>query len=158
MLFIETDIRYLNEVLTSDMIQTTITTTFDILKKKGILEEKQIEENDDITISVVITDDKEITYLNKEYRGIDSPTDVLSFAFYDDTVMPDLQNKVLGDIVISYPFLKKSAKDNHVDEKEEAKRLIIHSLLHLLGYNHDTSDFVTEPMLVLQEDILEEIK
>ncbi|MDD6956971.1 MAG: rRNA maturation RNase YbeY [Spirochaetales bacterium] len=158
MLFIETDIRYLNEVLTSDMIHNTITTTFDILKKRGILEEKQIDENDDITISVVITDDKEITYLNKEYRGIDSPTDVLSFAFYDDTVMPELQNKVLGDIVISYPFLKKSAKDNHVDEKEEAKRLIIHSLLHLLGYNHDTSDFATEPMLVLQEDILEEIK
>ena len=45
MLFIETDISYLNEVLTSDMIQTTITTTFDILKKKGIFEEKQIDES-----------------------------------------------------------------------------------------------------------------
>lgn len=158
MLFIETDIKVQNDVLTRDMIHKTICSVFHILRTKGLLTGKNIEENDDVSISVVVTDNDEIAFLNKEYRGIDMPTDVLSFAFCDDSVMPNLQNVVLGDIVISYPYLKKSAEDNGVHETEEAKRLIVHSVLHLLGYNHNTSDFKTEPMLVLQEEILEEMK
>lgn len=159
MLFIETDVRVENDILTEVMINNVLNNVFDILKKDkyNVINDKKIDLNKDLSLSVVITDDDEIKALNKEYRGIDAPTDVLSFAFQDDDVIPNADNVVLGDIVISYPYLKKSAAENKVEETEEAKRLLIHSMLHLLGFNHDTPNFDKEPMLILQEQILEEL-
>lgn len=97
-------------------------------------------------VSLLITDDGEIQRLNKEYRNIDSPTDVLSF--------PQDELTIFGDIVISVPTLLKNAEELKVAVKDEYFRLLLHSFLHLLGYDHTTNDFETEIMLIIQEKIL----
>lgn len=97
-------------------------------------------------VSVLLTGDEEIQALNKEYRGIDSPTDVLSFPQNDATL--------LGDIVISIDTLLRNASELHISVEEEFRRLLVHSFLHLLGYDHATNDFNSEEMLVLQEHLL----
>jgi len=82
-------------------------------------------------IELLIVDNNTIKQLNKEYRGKDKPTDVLSFPLQDLEFMP------LGSIVISSDFAKDaSLKFNH-SLKEEITLLFIHGLLHLLGYDHE---------------------
>ena len=88
---------------------------------------------DDPEINLILVDDEEISTLNKQYRDIDAPTDVLSFSMNEKG--PD-GKFYLGDIVISIPkALKQSIDKNHSLEKE-LKLLVIHGLLHLLGYEH----------------------
>jgi probable rRNA maturation factor len=88
---------------------------------------------DDPEISLIFVDDQEISTLNKQYRDIDAPTDVLSFSMNEKG--PD-GKFYLGDIVISVPkALKQSIDKKHSIEKE-LKLLAIHGFLHLLGYEH----------------------
>ena len=83
-------------------------------------------------IELLIVDNNTIKELNKEYRGKDKPTDVLSFPLNNLDFMP------LGSIVISSDFAKDAAlKFNH-SLKDEITLLFIHGLLHLLGYDHET--------------------
>lgn len=112
---------------------------------------------DGLSISIYITDDEEMRDLNNKYRGIDSSTDVLSFVNEEEVALNDIKKEhMLGDIVISYPFLKNNAEELKVSVEEEAKRLVIHGTLHLLGYDHKTNDFEKEEMLILQEKIVRE--
>lgn len=105
-------------------------------------------------ISLLFCFDSFIQELNKTYRNIDSPTDVLSFEMGEQYVDENGHTRyVAGDIVISVDSLKKNALNFSVAENEELKRLIIHSILHLSGMDHsDNSE--SQPMLILQEDIL----
>lgn len=90
-------------------------------------------------LSVLLTDDKEIHRLNRDFRGKDKPTDVLSFPMPD----PDL----LGDVVISLPTAKRQAKKFGVSFEEEFYRLLVHGTLHLLGFEHErVSKGVAEKM------------
>ena len=90
----------------------------------------------DLTIAFV--SDKEIHDLNKTYRGIDSPTDVLSFA--SGEVDPESGTYYLGDIILSFPrAVEQAAKAGHTIENE-IRLLIVHGVLHLLGYDHSTDD------------------
>lgn len=100
-------------------------------------------------ISLLITDDETIHNLNKEYRQKDKPTDVLSFPM-DDEVL-------LGDIVISIDTAKKQAEEREINIDREAAFLFIHGLLHLLGYDHETSAEDEKEMFVLQEEILKKL-
>jgi probable rRNA maturation factor len=84
----------------------------------------------DIELIVVIND--EIQKLNKEYRNIDKPTDVLSFPMNLEANMP-----LLGSIVISSDFVQEKAKEYNHSFEEEFTLLFIHGLLHLLGYDHE---------------------
>ena len=110
------------------------------------------KENWDVSLHFCF--DSFIKELNKTYRNIDSPTDVLSFEMGETYIDENEKTRyVAGDIVISVDSLKTNALNFSVSENEELKRLIIHSILHLSGMDHSDNS-KDQPMLVLQEDIL----
>ncbi len=94
-----------------------------------------------VDLSVVVTTDQEIHDLNRQYRGVDAPTDVLAFAddAPDDRFVdaPD-QARYLGDIVLSLPRAQAQAAERGYDVWQEIKLLVVHGVLHLLGYDHAT--------------------
>lgn len=113
-------------------------------------------------VSVLFCTDAFIQNLNREYREIDAPTDVLSFENGEE--YEDDEGKWLsaGDIVLSLETLPKNAQYFEVNEDTELKRLLIHGLLHINGYDHGEEHIEkgVKPeceMLVLQETILEEV-
>ena len=89
-------------------------------------------------VSITLTDDKTIHALNKKYRGIDRPTDVLSFAFQesDEPKILNAEIETLGDIIISIERAKLQAADFGHSFLREIIFLEVHGLLHLLGYDH----------------------
>ncbi len=104
-------------------------------------------------VNVTICDDGQIRELNREYRGIDRATDVLSFPFLDfDT--PDV-TVLLGDIVISRDTAYRQAREYGHSARREFCFLAVHSALHLLGYDHET-DHQRDEMEARQRMILEE--
>ncbi len=90
-------------------------------------------------VSVTLTNNEYIHTLNKQYRGIDRPTDVLSFAL-NESEAPDVEDgpdvNVLGDLVISVERAKEQAADYGHSVKREIAFLTVHGMLHLLGYDH----------------------
>ena len=93
--------------------------------------------------------------MNKEYRGVDRPTDVISFALEDDDTFISTDVRVLGDIYISIDKAKEQAESYGHSLKRELSFLTIHGILHLLGYDHMTNEEEKE-MFNLQEMILNE--
>ncbi len=117
--------------------------------------------NETRDFSVTFVSDDEIRNLNSEYRNIDSPTDILTFRLADgddDFPSPDGEEEEMGDIFISLESMKRNAAEFGVDENEELRRLLLHGLMHLRGWDHKTNDFTSEPMLIEQERILKEIR
>ena len=108
--------------------------------------------NIDGIFSVIFIDDDRMHEMNKLYRGVDRTTDVLSFALNDVHSFKGNIN-VLGDIYVSIPKMKEQALEYGHSEKRELSFLIIHGLLHLLGYNHMEKD-EEEVMFRLQEEVL----
>lgn len=88
--------------------------------------------------SIIFIDDTKMHELNLNYRGIDSSTDVLSFALEDNKIINE-SIRVLGDIFISIPKMQAQAKEYGHSEKRELSFLVCHGLLHLLGYDHTRS-------------------
>ncbi len=90
-------------------------------------------------VSILLTGDKDIRRLNQKFRGIDQPTDVLSFPqnFDEDPCVPE--EIILGDIAISLDIAIAQAKEHGLDFKEEIILLLIHGIWHLLGYDHELS-------------------
>lgn len=131
-------------------------------------------------ISLLFCDDARIRDLNRDYRGKDEPTDVLSFSQLEvpfpapagapasrhtadeehaaaEAAVAGTSSVCAGDVVISLPYARASARAFGADPEEEIKRLIVHGILHLAGYDHrDTSS--DQPMLRAQEDILSQLK
>lgn len=104
-------------------------------------------------ISVTLVDNEKIRELNREHRGIDRPTDVLSFPIFDDDY-DDEELCVLGDIVLSLEQAHIQAEEyGHSDEREIAF-LCVHSMLHLLGYDHEEGKAAESEMFAKQEEIL----
>lgn len=95
---------------------------------------------DECEVSVLLTDDSHIRVLNRDYRGIDSPTDVLAFAMHDDQDSKKLNPNILGDIVISLETAERQAKAAHHSFNREIVVLTIHGILHLIGYDHTTHE------------------
>lgn len=85
-------------------------------------------------VSIIFTDDSEIHELNRDYRGKDKPTDVLSFSMREGGHPSET---MLGDLVISVDTAKVQAKKYGVSFRDEIRRLLIHGTLHLLGYDHE---------------------
>ena len=101
-------------------------------------------------------DNKEIQELNREFRGIDRATDVLSFPLLTDEFDIELEEESLGDIVISLErALEQSLEYDHSFEREVCF-LVCHSMFHLLGYDHDT-DENTKEMREKEEYILNKL-
>ncbi|ERL05164.1 rRNA maturation RNase YbeY [Mitsuokella sp. oral taxon 131] len=90
-------------------------------------------------VSVTLTNDAYIHTLNRDYRGVDRPTDVLSFAF-NESEEPSITGgnalNVLGDLVISIERAEEQAKDFGHSMQREISFLTVHGMLHLLGYDH----------------------
>ncbi len=114
-------------------------------------------------ISILFCNDSYMQELNSNYRGIDSPTDVLSFE--NDEEYEDEEGKWLcaGDIAISLDTLPVNAAYFEQTENDEIKRLLVHGILHLNGYDHEPEHIEkgVEPkceMLVKQENLLKELK
>lgn len=112
----------------------------------------------DPIVSVTFVDNEYIHGLNRDYRHIDRPTDVISFAFLDneEDKANQLNNKgivVLGDIYISIDKAKEQAQEYGHPLKRELSFLFVHGLLHLLGYDHMTKED-EQVMFKLQDEIL----
>jgi len=108
----------------------------------------------DWQISLTFCDDNTIQTLNRDYRHVDSPTDVLSFVLGEYEPIEGSESIYLaGDIVISIPAIERNAEEYGVGEDEELRRLIIHGILHLSGMSHE-DDSPDQPMLLLQEKLL----
>ena len=105
------------------------------------------------SFSVIIVDNKEIHKINKEYRGIDRPTDVISFALEEDENY-EIKERLLGDIYISIDKVYEQAKEYNHSVKRELFFLVTHGFLHLLGYDHMKKED-EEIMFPLQEKILD---
>ncbi len=91
-----------------------------------------------LELSIVISDDATVRELNRRYRGIDESTDVLSFEMGEDAdfVTPEKDADLLGEVVISYPTAARQAEEAGHSAHDEVSHLLVHGILHLLGYDH----------------------
>ena len=120
-----------------------------------VLQEMNCPESTDVTISFV--SNERIHELNKEYRGMDKPTDVLSFEcdnvpFYDEDV-DDVEEYELGDVIIATDVALAQTEEFGTTFEEEVSLLTVHGLLHLCGYDH-IEDEEAEIMEALEQSLL----
>ena len=104
----------------------------------------------DVELGLVITSQEKVRQLNRSYRGKDEPTDVLAFAMRPTEQTPEADSPPfvtppdgvlhLGEVIISYPQAVIQAEERQHSIKRELAILIIHGLLHLLGYDHETHE------------------
>lgn len=98
-----------------------------------LLKELDLTEAD---LSVTVTDDEAIREINREYRGVDAPTNVLAFAMEEGEPLPGAP-RVLGDIVISAETIRREAPPLGYTDGEMFYFYLVHGLLHLIGYDHE---------------------
>ena len=122
-----------SESVNPGLIEKALATTFRLCKPPSIVTETS-------TVSVVMTDNETVRHLNHQYRGIDAPTDVLSFQNPTDPDFPnsDILTPHLGDIIIAYPLAEAQALAAGYTASEEVTLLAVHGALHLLGFDHNT--------------------
>ena len=89
-------------------------------------------------LSVVVGTDEDVRHLNRQYRAIDAPTDVLSFTA-DPSPVPDVE-PYLGDLILSLPYIQRQAAVEQHTVSDEVTMAVIYGTLHLLGYDHDTPE------------------
>lgn len=114
----------------------------------------------DHTVSILLVDDREMTRLNSQYRDKKAPTNVLSFPFAEgaDESLAFLPVKELGDIVISIDTAMREAIEYEQTLQERLTWLIIHGMLHLLGYDHERSAAEEQAMLDRENQLLSKVK
>ena len=95
------------------------------------------EQNKDAELTVRIVDEAEITALNHQYRGKDGPTNVLSFPYEG---IPGVETGLLGDIVICAPVVVSEAVAQHKPLDAHWAHIVVHGVLHLLGFDHQHDD------------------
>ncbi len=117
----------------------------------------KMENVENSVFSIVFIDDKFMHELNMKYRGIDRTTDVLSFAFEDNNNIC-YNIRQLGEIFVSIPKMKEQAKEYGHSEKRELAFLVVHGLLHLLGYDHTLGEKEEKEMFTKQELVLDEFE
>ena len=107
----------------------------------------------EVEVGVIIVGESDMQELNREHREQDSATDVLSFPIDDDESLPGVP-RMLGDVAICLPVLLAQAIEREVSPAAELTDLLIHGVLHLLGYDHETD---AGEMLARQDEIGDEI-
>ncbi|WP_372397838.1 rRNA maturation RNase YbeY [Azospirillum sp. HJ39] len=97
-------------------------------------------------LSIVLADDELVHRLNREYRGKDKPTNVLSFALTEaeEPEPEDGMPVMLGDIILAYETIAREASEQRKNFKDHMTHLVMHGVLHLLGYDHETDDEAEE--------------
>ena len=124
----------------------------------AVLQEEHF--GDDAEVSVCFVDNQRIHELNKAYRNVDRETDVLSFPLGENGVYDTNMNtgaKLLGDIVISVPKAMEQAKAYNHSLQREIGFLTVHSMLHLLGYDHENGGIEQVHMREKEEEVLTKI-
>lgn len=101
-----------------------------------------VEHPSDVDVSIRIESDEDLQGLNRQYRGFDQPTDVLSFESGD--IDPETGRTNLGDILISFPTAEKQANEAGHEVENEIILLIVHGILHLTGYDHSSKEEKTQ--------------
>ena len=129
----------------------------EIIKKvlKKCFEIEKLE-NKNLYVNVVLTNAKNIKSINKEHRGIDRETDVLSFPMFEKDEIANLDNTnedILGDMVISIERVEEQAKEYGHSFERELAYMVVHSFYHLLGYDHMTEEDKKE-MREKEENVL----
>ena len=129
---------------------------------QGVVEQSlAIQDFDsEVELSLVVTGEETVRKLNQQYRGVGEPTDVLSFALSERKADDDIPFVTppdsilhLGEVVISYPQALRQAEENRQGVEQELALLIVHGVLHLLGYEHDEPAREKE-MRALEREIL----
>ena len=130
--------------------------------RKAILATLEHEEFPyDSEVSVTFCDNEYIRKLNKQYRNKDKHTDVLSFPMYEDgdfDVSECISGAMLGDVVISLERAKEQAKELGNGYLHEVAFLVVHSILHLLGYDHERSPEEDEIQCSIQKEIISKLE
>lgn len=129
------------EKLGGEVLQSTV---FAALEVGGEVSEPEV--------TVIITSSEEIQELNNKYRQIDAVTDVLSFS--DGSINPENDRVYLGDVVIAYPVAEAQAEEDGHSTEQEIQLLMVHGILHLLGYDH-SDEAGREAMWAVQKAALE---
>lgn len=142
MIFVDIDEKY-QGVLDPRILQETA------LGVLGYFENQQEQE-----LQIKVSTDAALRVLNLEYYGIDATTDVLSFPI--DFNNPETGRLYLGDILVSYPQAERQAEQAGHAVVEEVRLLVVHGVLHLLGYDHATPD-EKEQMWSLQNELLQKL-
>lgn len=133
-----------------------------MLIENSVGEVLRYEEKLNGEVSILLVHDDFIKDLNKKYRNIDKPTDVLSFALLENDqnekeIFQDADKNILGDIVISIDAVLRQAKNYEHSFERELCYLTIHGVLHLLGYDHQ-QEFEKKQMRMTEEHILNKLK
>lgn len=139
--YVEVINEYNKEIVEIDLLRDFISFALNKLLLKNVM------------FNVIIINDESIHKINKEYRGVDRPTDVITFALEDDKSITTPQVRVLGDIYISYDKVISQANEYGHSTKREICFLAVHGLLHLLGYDHMNKED-EEKMFGLQKELL----
>lgn len=113
---------------------------------------KKINKNGEVSIAFL--DSKNIQRINNEFRGKDTPTNVLAFPINNDLIIGS-EKKVLGELIICPTIVQQEAKKQHKSYDDHTAHMIIHGILHLLGYTHDNQQDA-KIMENLEIDILSE--
>ncbi len=126
--------------------------------KKNIMGILQYLHIDNVAITLVLTGDEAIASINSNYRKKKGPTDVLSFAYREaPTPMADGLPEYLGDVIISLETAQKQAQEYNVPLHDEILRLIVHGMLHLLGYDHEQY-YKKKQMQKKEEELLQHLR
>lgn len=109
-----------------------------------------------VELSVVLADDDMVRGLNRDWRGKDQPTNVLSFAALDDEDAPQPEGAplLLGDVVLAYQTCAVEAVEQGKSLADHMAHLVVHGVLHLLGWDHEESDEEAEEMEAMEISIL----
>ena len=145
------DFKY-DENIVNKIVQT-------LLEKKEVYDKSCLNNlsYSEITIDFVFCNDEFIHKINKEYRGFDKPTDVISFALFCDdknSIKTDIIN--LGEIIVSIDTAKKQAEENKHSLEKEVYYLITHGVMHLLGFDHQSEqeyNFMVEVQNKVMKDL-----
>lgn len=115
------------------------------------------ERPDGASLAVQLADDALLHQLNREHRGVDAPTDVLSFAVEEGDEFPvageEAEADYLGDIAVSLEFASRQADERGLELDAEVQHVVVHGVLHLLGYDHET-DAEAAVMEAAEEELL----
>ena len=140
------------ELLTAELEEAILKAAAESLKYE------EFDENCEISVSIV--DNEEIRQINKQFRNIDAPTDVLSFPLveYEESEEPPVdEENMLGDIIISLERAEEQANEFGHSFEREVSFLTVHSMLHLLGYDHVNSEEEDKEMRRRQREIMKNL-
>jgi len=110
----------------------------DAFERLGAFVLRMEEAPDAVELSVALVDDDEIAHLNEQYRGVAGPTDVLSFGCDDPCPAASDEPITIGDVIIAPDVARRQAAELGTTVEDELDLLLVHGILHLLGYDHES--------------------